>query len=143
MRPFQALAGWTLLALCAGAGPAAADPCDAVPDKGPLPAYLAAGRSFAGPVVYVGDGDSLCVAVSPGRAGWVEVRLADFFAPELREPGGAEAKARLERLVMGRRLDCLAGHRSYDRIVASCRLEARPLGDLLRARGAPEGGRGR
>lgn len=39
-------------------------------------------------MVYIADGDSLCVEVSPGPAGWVEVRLADFYAPELSEPGG-------------------------------------------------------
>lgn len=132
-----------MLASLALATPALADPCEAVPDRGPLPPTLAKGRSFAGPVVYVGDGDSLCVEVAPGPRGWVEVRLSDFYAPELHGPGGADAKARLERLVMGRRLVCRADHRSYDRIVAACRLAGRPLGDLLRAEGGQEGGRGR
>jgi hypothetical protein len=54
------------------AGPALADPCKAIPDRGPAPAWLAPGARFSGPVVYVGDGDSLCVAVGPGASSWVE-----------------------------------------------------------------------
>lgn len=129
--------GWLL------ASPALADPCKAIPDKGPMPAFLAKGEIFSGPVVYVGDGDSLCVEVNPGPTGWVEVRLEDFYAPELHELGGADAKSRLERLVMGRRILCEADHRSHDRVVAGCRLGGRRLGDLLRQNGGQEGGRGR
>lgn len=69
--------------------------------------------------------------------------MADFYAPELHDPEGARGKAILERIAMGRRLTCVAGHRSYDRVVATCRLEGRLLSDRLRAAGAPEGGRGR
>ena len=35
------------------------DPCKAIPDRGLMPAYLTAGKAVSGPVVYVGDGDSL------------------------------------------------------------------------------------
>jgi hypothetical protein len=49
-----------------GASAAWADPCKAIPDRGPMPPELAPGRRFAGPVVYVGDGDSLCVALGAG-----------------------------------------------------------------------------
>jgi len=121
---------------------AAADPCKMIPVRGPTPADLAPGRRFEGPVVYVGDGDSLCVALGPGADRWAEVRLADVYAPELAEDRGQEAKAALERLAMGRRLSCIAGRRSYDRVVATCRLAGRPLSDRLRAAGAPQGGRG-
>lgn len=126
------------------ATPALADPCKAVPDKGPAPAWLARGATFAGPVVYVGDGDGLCVdARGVGPGGWVEVRVADFYAPELHTPDGPAAKAALERIAMGRRVECVAEKKSYDRIVAVCRLGGRSLGDLMRAAGVPEGGRGR
>lgn len=128
------------MALVAGA--ARADPCKAIPERGPMPAGLAAGETFSGPVVYVGDGDSLCVGLGPHPERWVEVRLADVYAPELHEPQGAQAKAILARVAMGRRLSCVADHRSYDRVVAVCRLEGRLLSDRLRAAGAPEGGRG-
>jgi endonuclease YncB( thermonuclease family) len=144
------------LALLA-ASPVLADPCKAIPDKGPLPKFLSRGKLFAGPVAYVGDGDSLCVDVgsnsqpekptkigpfSPG-ASWVEVRLADYYASELAEAGGAQAKAALVRIAKGRVVSCLADHRTYDRVAAVCRLQGVSLGDMMRAAGVREGGRGR
>lgn len=119
------------------ASPALADPCEA-----PLPKP---GQVFSGPVTYVGDGDSLCVATRPQSTGgdWIEVRVADFYAPELNAPGGREAKAALERITRGRRVECVAGKRSYDRVVATCRIDGRSLGDLMRRAGVSEGGRGR
>jgi endonuclease YncB( thermonuclease family) len=120
--------------------PAHADPCKAIPDKGPMPAYLHRGAAFAGPVVYVGDGDSLCVGLGPAREQWVEVRIADFYAPELHEPAGPAAQAALERVAMGKRATCQAQHRSHDRVVAVCRIGGRSVGDLMRAAGVEEGG---
>lgn len=114
---------------------AAADPCEA-----PLPKP---GASFAGIVRYVGDGDSLCVSDSADPRTWVEVRIADFYAPELHAPGGQDAKRALERLAMGKRAACVAQHRSYDRVVAVCRVDGRSLGDAMRAAGVREGGNGR
>ena len=125
------------------AGPALADPCKAIPDRGPAPARLAPGASFSGPVVYVGDGDSLCVAVGEGPSAWVEVRLADFYAPELSAPGGAQAKAALVRIATGREAVCVADHQTYDRIAAVCRIAGRSVSELMRAAGVAEGGRGR
>lgn len=124
-------------------GPAHADPCRAIPDRGPMPTYLAKGRTFSGPVAYVGDGDSLCVARGPDPAQWVEVRLADFYAPELNAPGGREAKRALERIAKGRHAHCTAQKRSYDRVVARCEIGGVPIGQLMRAQGVPEGGNGR
>ena len=117
------------------ASPALADPCE-----GALPAK---GTTFTGVVRYVGDGDSLCIGPAGRPDRWIEIRLADFYAPELREPGGQNAKSRLARLVMKRTLVCRAGRRSYDRVVASCTLGGQPLGALLRRAGGTEGGRGR
>lgn len=125
------------------ASPALADPCEAIPERGPTPQEYRSGSYFAGEVVYVGDGDSLCVAVGPDPNGWVEVRLADFYAPELNEAGGRQARQRLVDLVMGHRLECIAGRRSYDRIVAVCTLNRRSLALQMRERGFEEGGRGR
>jgi endonuclease YncB( thermonuclease family) len=123
-----------LLALLALAGPinARADPCEA-----PLPSPP---TRFSGPVRYVGDGDSLCVGPTSNPATWIEVRLADFSAPELHDPGGRHAKAMLEALVQRQYLLCRARKHSYDRVVADCTLNGTPVGDLLRARGAVEGG---
>ena len=122
---------------------ALADPCKAIPDRGPMPPQLEPGRRFSGPVSYVGDGDSLCVAIGQGPAAWVEVRLADFYAPELSAPGGREAKAALERIAMGKRVECEAQHRSYDPVVAVCTVQGVKLGDRMRAAGITAGGYGR
>lgn len=138
------------------ATPALADPCKAIPDRGPMPSYLSRGATFSGPVTYVGDGDSLCVDVQAtlsaqkragdaGDAGaaWVEVRVADFYAPELNAPGGKEAKQTLTRLAYGKRAVCTASHRSHDRVVATCRINGVSVGDLMRGAGVVEGGNGR
>jgi endonuclease YncB( thermonuclease family) len=117
------------------ATPALADPCE-----GALPAK---GSAFTGVVRYVGDGDGLCIGPANRPERWIEIRLSDFYAPELHEPGGQEAKRRLAGMVMGKTLMCRAGRRSYDRIVATCALNGQPIGALLRLRGGTEGGRGR
>lgn len=116
------------------AAPALADPCEA-----PLPARSTA---FSGVVCYVGDGDGLCVGPAGRPDRWIEIRLGDFYAPELPGRGGMDAKRRLKRLVFGQTLSCRAGRRSYDRVIGYCTLHGRPLGALLRAQGGREGGRG-
>lgn len=127
-----------LLFLCSPAL-AFADPCE-----GPLP--RTAGAEFSGVVRYVGDGDSLCVGNSSDPATWIEVRLADFNAPELHRDGGAAAKIALESLAMGQNAQCVATRGrnrrvvSYDRVIAVCRIGGRRIGDALRAAGVREGG---
>jgi hypothetical protein len=120
---------------------AQADPCGAIPEHGAAPSYLRPGATFSGRVSYIGDGDSLCVAVGRSPAQWVEVRIADFYAPELHEPGGEQAKSTLSRLAYGRQATCIAEHQSHDRIVATCHIGGRSIGDLMRAAGVQEGGR--
>lgn len=132
-----------ITAALAFAAPALADPCKAIPDRGPMPSYLKRGATFSGPVSYVGDGDSLCVAVGQGAANWVEVRVEDFYAPELNAPGGREAKQTLTRLAYGKRAVCTASHRSHDRVVATCRINGVSVGELMRGAGVVEGGNGR
>ncbi|SIQ79639.1 hypothetical protein SAMN05880590_107221 [Rhizobium sp. RU35A] len=134
--------GLAMLTVLATATIAKADPCKAIPDRGPMPSYLHRGAHFSGPVVYVGDGDSLCVAVGQGPANWVEIRLEDFYAPELHSPTGSTAKAALEEIAMGRNTECIANHQSYDRVVATCRIGVRSIGDMLKAAGIVEGGNG-
>lgn len=116
-----------------------ADPCE-----GRLPER--AGEVFAGLVRYVGDGDSLCLGNTADPAAWIEVRLSDFDAAELHSPTGRADRDRLFRVVGRRRIDCVAvrGRNGrvivYDRVIASCRLNGRRVGDLLRAAGGREGG---
>ena len=127
---------------------AMADPCKAIPGKGPKPKWAKPGYVVAGPVRYVGDGDSLCVGPTRNPKTWVEIRLADFYAPELREPGGGRAKATLERITTGRTLTCTAVRGdngrvvSYDRLIAVCRMGDRQLAEAIRREGVAEGGRG-
>lgn len=73
----------------------------------------------------------------------MKLLLPDFYAPELHDPGGQQAKATLSRIVRGRQIECVADHQSYDRIVAYCYADGQALGDLMRAAGVAEGGRGR
>lgn len=130
-----------MVAFAAAAATAHADPCKAIPDDGPVPADLRPGAVFEGRVVYIGDGDSLCVARGPSQGQWVEVRLEDFYAPELQSSDGQRAKEALTRIALGRRLSCRAGRQSYDRVVASCTLNGTSVGDLMRRTGVAEGGR--
>ena len=121
------------------AAPAHADPCE-----GTLPTR--AGVQFSGIVRSVGDGDGLGVGRTADPNEWIEVRLADFNAPELHTPGGPAAKAALERLALQREVICASEHghggrvRSFDRVIARCRISGASLGDLLRQAGVAEGG---
>lgn len=123
-----------VLALLVATGTARADPC-----KAPLPAQ---GTGFSGVVRYIGDGDSFCLGPAGRPEQWIEVRVGDFYAPELHAPGGAEAKRRLARLLLGKPVVCRTGRRSYDRVIGYCTLAGQPLGRLLRSGGGIEGGRG-
>ena len=51
-------------------------------------------------------------------------------------------KAALEKVAMGRNAECVANRQSYDRVVATCRIGGRSIGDLLKAAGNIEGGNG-
>ncbi len=135
-----ALIGSAFLSSFGFSSPAAADPCTA-----PLPTR--ANQTFAGLVRYVGDGDSLCIGASNEPGSWIEVRLADFDAPELHAASGGFAKAALEKAALGRSASCTAVRgrsgrvRVYDRVIALCTIGGRSIGTLLRQAGAPEGGR--
>ncbi|OJU09369.1 MAG: hypothetical protein BGN86_08170 [Caulobacterales bacterium 68-7] len=121
---------------------ALADPCEAIPEDGRLPGYLTLGATFTGQVVEVIDGDSLCVAVGPTPREWVEVRLGDFYAPEVATPEGLAARAALEGLAKGHTAQCVAGFATYDRIAAVCRIDGASIGDQMRAAGIKESGKG-
>lgn len=74
--------------------------------------------------------------------GGIEVRLADFNARELTEEGGQAAKLNLRKIAFGKRVECVAGDRSYDRVVAHCVVDGQRVGDVLRRAGTCEGGQG-
>ena len=54
----------------------------------------------------------------------------------------SNAKLALEKIAMGRNAECVANRQSYDRVVATCRIGGRSIGDLLKAAGSIEGGNG-
>ncbi|WP_206759045.1 thermonuclease family protein, partial [Salmonella enterica] len=87
-----------------------------------------AGAQFSGIVRYVGDGDGLCVGRTADPNEWIEVRLADFDAPELHRPGGDAARAALERIALHREISCTAERGrsgrvvSFDRVIARCKI---------------------
>jgi len=141
LRPFigrLAIVG----AILAIATPVVADPCEA-----PVAGYKP-GQKITGLVRYAGDGDSLCVGMSSDPSTWVEIREARWFAPELNEPGGRQAKKAMDRLV-GRRAICTVerGHngstRSYDRVIAACVVNGQPISRIMARAGVGQGGRGR
>jgi endonuclease YncB( thermonuclease family) len=96
-----------------------------------------------GSAITIIDGDGLVLSTGD------EIRLGDFNAPEWNQKGGKEAKAALAEIAYAEDLACTPceGARnpdrctSYDRIIATCRLNGQRLGDLMRARGIAEGGR--
>lgn len=120
----------------------AADPCGARVAGHPP------GATLVGQVRYVGDADSLCVGESPKPSTWFEIRLADFFGPELNAPGGRSARSALIHLALGKATVCVVQRgnngrtTSYDRLIAVCRIDGISIGDLLREHGVNEGGRG-
>jgi len=128
--------------ILAAAAPALADPCTA-----PVDGYKSSQR-ITGQVRYAGDGDSLCVGPSSDPRSWVEIREARWFAPELHEAGGRQAKAVMDSLV-GRHATCIVERgrngstRSYDRVIAACAVDGRPIGKIMTRAGIAEGGRGR
>lgn len=106
-------------------------------------AVLKSGDVFSAKVTSIVDGDG--IRLSNGA----EVRLGDFNAPEWNQTGGRQAKSALSRIALGQNVECTycEGARnsrrctSYDRIIATCRLDGKRLGDLMRAQGIAEGGR--
>jgi endonuclease YncB( thermonuclease family) len=115
------------LLLTACAGPGEVTPRTTTVSRGAL--------VLDGPVTRVRDGDTVLVndpAVSPEP---VPVRFRGVAAPELSEPGGKEAKAWLERAVLGKRVTCtLTGKPNHDRQVGYCVTYA-DVGDALIAAG--------
>jgi endonuclease YncB( thermonuclease family) len=110
-------------------------------DQNPCPGALPRpGMTFGGTVHAVLDGDTICVSNKPYFKNWVKIRLADFNAPELDRPGGGAAQAALEEIAKGKRVVCVAGGRSFDRVVARCTIVKKSLGAFMREAGIEQGG---
>jgi endonuclease YncB( thermonuclease family) len=133
------------LALAIG-GPALADPCKAIPDKGVAPGWIKPGVRFTGMVRHVVDGDGFCVGKLQDPSSWIEVRFADFDAPELGTARGREARVALSKIAIGRSVECQVTNGrsgkpvSFDRVIAVCRLGGRSIREALLREGVSEGG---
>jgi micrococcal nuclease len=101
--------------------------------------------TFGGVVVGVWDGDTIYVRTA--TCSRMSVRIIDFRAPELSQPGGQHAKRVLSGLALNRQVSCkvakglYGGYRSYGRAHAICAVDGRGLGDSMRRIGVAEGGR--
>lgn len=121
---------------------AKADPCTAK-----VTGYRPGDR-ISGLVWHSIDGDGLCVGASPTPSTWIEIREADFYAPELRTPSGRDAKRVMDQLV-GKRAVCSVqlGQNgrtaNFDRVIAACRIDGASIATIMRRAGVREGGRGR
>ena len=66
-------------------------------------------------------------------------------APELQAPDGRRAKALLEHIALGQAVTGKAQRSrsdrviAFDRVIAVCRVRGRPIGEVLRSVGMPEG----
>lgn len=82
-------------------------------------------RSFDGHDPYVIDGDTLV-------SDRVRIRLAGMDAPEMSQPGGAEARSHLIRLIAGGSVRIEpTGKDKYGRVVARVYVRAGDLGQLM------------
>lgn len=79
---------------------------------------------------YATDGDTIKLDRT------VRVRLSGVAAPERDEAGGSEATAFMARLVNGQQVRCeLDGTRSHDRVVGTCFIGSRDIGEAVIAAG--------
>lgn len=152
MKTITLIAAAMALAACAGGsgggGPLAPSP-PALPEPPPPPPQLALvtdcadpdvfpdGDAWSGAATAVIDGDSFCM-------GDIEVRLRRYSAPEWDAPGGSEARDALRAVLSAApELACEGFARSYDRVLAECRMADGQLVEFaLRKALAPRSGGG-
>lgn len=73
------------------------------------------------------DGDTLVIARE-------RIRLQNFNAPELDQPGGPEAKAKLQAITRGKIVHCDGKARDrYARLVARCSVDGLDIGQTMRS----------
>ena len=101
------------------------------------PAYRYAARLSERGVI---DGDTLDLEIDLGFAVWVHVRirLLGWSCPELREPGGLEAKQETERLLMTATkviVETEKDSQTFARWLGRVWIQDRELGEILSERG--------
>lgn len=93
--------------------------------KGQAPAI---GAVLKGPVLYIPDGERLCVAQDGSPQNWVEVQVLDA------RPGAAsgdEGHRRLMAAAFARNADCVVTGESGERVTAACMIEGERLSARL------------
>jgi micrococcal nuclease len=105
------------------AGSALAQPCSG---RAPEP-----GQNFRGPVLYVEDGERICVALGATPDRWVPLVLADSPLQTISNSGADPRKA-LMASAFAQDVDCQVLDVVAGEIVAACSLSGAPLGRLMR-----------
>lgn len=106
----------------------------AAPCGAPAPAV---GAVVHGPVLQVTDGDHICVATGAARADWVELLIRG--ADEGRADGSDRlGPALLMSVAFAKTADCTVVADAQGRKRADCRIDGRPLDELMRRPGAIE-----
>lgn len=111
------------------AGAAQAAPCG-----GPSPAV---GATVHGPVLQITDAEHLCVALGPEQSDWAELLIRGGDAGPLYQPDRL-GPALLMSVAFAKTADCVVALDAKGRKVADCRIDGRPLGELMRKPGAVE-----
>lgn len=77
-------------------------------------------------IAYVIDGDTIIIARE-------RIRIQNFNAPELDQPGGQAAKAKLQAITRGKTVHCDGKARDrYARLVARCSVNGMDIGQEMR-----------
>lgn len=84
-------------------------------------------------VVSVIDGDTFRISPNWSFGGQTgdKIRVAGIEAPEINEPGGSEAKQKLEQLILGKQVEYKPIKLSFDRLLASVYLNGVDISTLL------------
>ena len=94
-------------------------------------AGLADAREFDANVTFVTDGDTLWVRAAPGRKAQ-QLRLQGIDAPEICQPGGAQAREALQRRLLDQQVRVrTSGRDSYGRTLAHVSLKGQDTGEWM------------
>jgi hypothetical protein len=111
------------------AGAAQAAPCGA-----PSPAV---GSVVHGPVLQVTDAEHLCIALGPDQTDWVQFLIRGGDEGPLYQPNRL-GPALLMSVAFAKTADCTVSLDAKGRKVADCRIDGRPLTELMKQPGAVE-----
>ncbi len=76
------------------------------------------------------DGDTFEVITKIGET--KRVRIANYNAPELNQPGGKKAAKKLKDLIDGKTVSIVPKGKSYGRVVADVRLNRKKISKMMK-----------